>query len=134
MCKDKFFGNNMTPKVRTVSTELNIGSSQDNLSPDSQSSVHFYGNELARKQGCNSSTKAGLGSFQLFDKIIHMKDPVESGCDDVGCAEDNGSKMFKETEGVKNLPDLSLTCPYTKLLDGLDFEYHRASAIEACSL
>ncbi|CAL5417332.1 unnamed protein product [Camellia sinensis] len=114
MCKDKFFGNNVTPKVRTVSTELNIGSSQDNLSPDSPSSVHFYGNELARKQGRNSSTKAGLGSFQLFGKIIHMKDPVESGCDDVGCAEDNGSKMFKETEGVKNLPDLSLTCPYTQ--------------------
>ncbi|CAL5348311.1 unnamed protein product [Camellia sinensis] len=117
MCKDKFFGNNMTPKVRTV-----------------QSSVHFYGNELAQKQGRNSLTEAGLGSFQLFGKIIHMKDPVESGFDDVGCAEDNGSQMFKETEGVKNLSDVSFTCPYTKLLDGLDVEYQRAPVVEACSL
>ncbi|KAL7263342.1 hypothetical protein ACSBR1_001503 [Camellia fascicularis] len=135
MCSDKLVGNNMTPKLKTVSTELNIGSSQtDNLSPDSQSSVHFFGNDLVRKQGCNSSTKVSLGSFQLFGKIIHTKDPVENGFDDAGCKEDNGCKMFKEADGMKNSLDLSLTCPYTNLLDGLDVQCQRASAVEACSL
>ncbi|GMP47155.1 hypothetical protein CsSME_00015045 [Camellia sinensis var. sinensis] len=135
MCGDKLVGNNMTPKLKTVSTELNIGSSQtDNLSPDSQSSVHFFGNDLVGKQGCNSSTKVSLGSFQLFGKIIHTKDPVENGFDDAGCTEDKGCKMFKEADGMKNSLDLSLTCPYTNLLDGLDVQCQRASAVEACSL
>ncbi|GMP47160.1 hypothetical protein CsSME_00015045 [Camellia sinensis var. sinensis] len=102
MCGDKLVGNNMTPKLKTVSTELNIGSSQtDNLSPDSQSSVHFFGNDLVGKQGCNSSTKVSLGSFQLFGKIIHTKDPVENGFDDAGCTEDKGCKMFKEADDLK---------------------------------
>ncbi|XP_057469383.1 auxin response factor 17-like [Actinidia eriantha] len=134
MCSDKFFGN-MIPKLITVSTELKIGSSQsDDLSPDSQSSVHFFGDELVGKQGCNSSTKVGLASIQLFGKIIHMKDTVESGFDDVGYAEDDGRKMFKETEGVKSPLDLSLTFPNSKLLDGLDVQCQRSSAVEACSL
>ncbi|XP_052190937.1 auxin response factor 17 [Diospyros lotus] len=131
MCSDRFFGNSMTPKLKSVSTDLNIGSSlSDNLSPDSQSSVHFFGSELAEKQGCNSM-KLGLGSFQLFGKIIHLKDPVESGVYHVDGPEDNGSKMFEEAEGVKYSLDLSLTCPFTELVDG---QCQRASTVEACSL
>ncbi|KAA8546350.1 hypothetical protein F0562_002911 [Nyssa sinensis] len=102
-CTDYFFANSMTPKLKTVSTELNIGSSQcDNLSPDSQSSVHFFGAELAGKQDCNLLSKIGISSFQLFGKIIHLKEPVESGFDDVDCNEDDGSKVYKGTEGLNN--------------------------------
>ncbi|KAG5524960.1 hypothetical protein RHGRI_031597 [Rhododendron griersonianum] len=129
---DEFFGKNAL-EVETVSTELNIGSSHcDNLSPDSQSSVHFLDNELTGKQGCSPSTKVSLGSFQLFGQIIHA--PVESGYDGVGCAEGNECKMSKKTECGNNSLDLSLTSPCTKLRDGLDVHCQRASAVEACSL
>jgi hypothetical protein len=110
---DEFFRKN-TPEVETVSTELNIGSSHcDNLSPDSQSSVHFLDNEVTGKQGCSPVTKGSLGSFQLFGQIINA--PVESGYDGVGCAEGNDYKMSKVTECVKNSLDLSLTGSYTTM-------------------
>ncbi|XP_041015644.1 auxin response factor 17-like isoform X2 [Juglans microcarpa x Juglans regia] len=106
---DNSYGNNMVPKLKTVSTELNIGSSQsEKLSPDSQSSVLSFGTELIGTQCC-SSTKVGAGCFQLFGKIIHMKQPVESGFDDSGCTEDDGIK-------------------------GLDVQCKRASAVGACTL
>lgn len=137
MSSDGTFGNNMVPKLRRVSTELNIGSSQsDNLSPDSHSSVHSFGTELVGNQGCNS-TKVGVRSIQLFGKIINMKQPVESGFDDVACPDDDGSKGFNEREDV-NLPlDLSLT--YTELLNrfgiqGRGSEVEAGVVAEACSL
>ncbi|KAK3022633.1 hypothetical protein RJ639_047442 [Escallonia herrerae] len=131
MNMDDFVGNTMT-KVDSVSTELNIGSSQsDNLSPDSQSSIHCFATELVGKQGCNSSTKVGFNSIQLFGKIIHMDEPVEGGFHDVGCTEDEGSRACKESEGLHNALDLSLTYPYA--YDNLDVQYQRGSAIEACS-
>lgn len=137
MSSDGIFGNNMVPKLRRVSTELNIGSSQsDNLSPDSHSSVHSFGTELGGNQGCNS-TKVGVRSIQLFGKIIHMKQPVESGFGDVVCPDDDGSKGFSEREDV-NLPlDLSLT--YTELLNrfgiqGRGSEVEDEVVAEACSL
>jgi len=118
--------------VKTVYTELNIGSSlSENLSPDSQSSVHSFGTEFVGNQCC-SSTKVGASCFQLFGKIIHMKQPVESGFDDIGCTEDDGVKRYSETEGINNPLDLSLT--YTKLLDRLEVQCERASAVEACTL
>lgn len=130
MCTYNSFGNNVVPKLKRVSTELNIGSSQsDELSPDSQSSVHSSGTELDGNRYCNS-TKVGRSSFQLFGKIIHMNQPVEGGFDDVGCNEDNGNKGYNATEGVNNQLDLS----YAKLLERLDVQYQRASAVEACSL
>lgn len=61
-----------------------------------------------------------------------MKQPVESGFDDIGCTEDDGVKRYSETEGINNPLDLSLT--YTKLLDRLDVQCERASAVEACTL
>ncbi|KAG2701010.1 hypothetical protein I3843_06G022800 [Carya illinoinensis] len=129
---DNSYGNNMVPKLKTVSTELNIGSSQsEKLSPDSQSSVLSFGTELIGTQCC-SSTKVGAGCFQLFGKIIHMKQPVESGFDDSGCTEDDGIKGYNETEPLNNPPDLSLTC--TKPLDRLDVQCKRAPTVGAFSL
>lgn len=128
------FGNNMVPKLKNVSTEVNIGSSQsENLSPDSQSSMHSFGTEFVGNRGCNSK-KVGISSFQLFGKIICMNEPVESGFDDVGYMEDDGSKGYTETEGINNPLDLSLTSSYTELLSSIDVQCQRASAVEAWSL
>ncbi|KAG2709178.1 hypothetical protein I3843_05G206000 [Carya illinoinensis] len=132
MLADNSYGNNMVPKLKTVSTELNIGSSQsENLSPHSQSSVHSFGTELIGTQCC-SSTKVGASCFQLFGKIIHIKQPVESSFDDVNSTEDDGIKAYNETEGINNPQDISST--YTKLLDRLDVQCNRASVFEACTL
>ncbi|CAK9160310.1 unnamed protein product [Ilex paraguariensis] len=96
LCTDNLVYN-VTPKLKTVSTELNICSSQsDNLSPDSQSSIHFSSGEAIGKRGCNSSRKVGISSFQLFGKVIHTNEPIESGFDDVAYTEDGGSKVYKE--------------------------------------
>ncbi|KAJ0087328.1 hypothetical protein Patl1_08446 [Pistacia atlantica] len=115
VCNDSTYGNNLMPKLKRVSTELNIGSSQsDNLSPDSHSSVHSYGTELLGDQGCNL-TKVGISSFQLFGKIIHMNQPVGSGLDDVACLEDDGSRVLNVTEGLNERMNLPLT--YTELLN-----------------
>ncbi|KAK9270941.1 hypothetical protein L1049_026529 [Liquidambar formosana] len=132
---DDFFGNNVGPKFKNVTTELNIGSSQsDNLSPDSQSSVHSFGTDLIGNRGSNSSAKVGISSFQLFGKIIYMKEPVDSGFDDVGYMEDDGSKGYKETDGVNDPLDLTLTDSYTKLLNKLDVQCQSTSTGEAFSL
>ena len=129
MCTDNFSGNYMVPKLNRISTELNIGSSQsENLSRDSQSSMVSFGTELTASGGCNSS-KVGVSSFQLFGKIIHMKEPVESRFDDVGCMEDDGGKRY-EAARLKNSLDLSSTYGYSKLLDRLDVQCQRASAFE----
>ncbi|XP_054799709.1 auxin response factor 17-like isoform X3 [Prosopis cineraria] len=56
------------PELKTVSTDLHIGSSQSgNLSPDSKSRIHSIGRQFAGAHCCNS-TKLGAGSFQLFGK------------------------------------------------------------------
>lgn len=129
-CAYNSFGNNVVPKLKTVSTELNIGSSQsDNLSPDSQSSVRSFGTELVGNQYCNP-TKVGKNTFQLFGQIINVPLPVENGFDDVGCTEGNGIKGYNDTEGMNNSPNLS----FTKLLQRIDVQCSRASAIEACHL
>ncbi|KAK0575677.1 hypothetical protein LWI29_005056 [Acer saccharum] len=98
MCSDNTSGINIVPKLKNVGTELNMGSSQsENLSPDSHSSAYSFGTELLGNQGCNTA-KNGASSFQLFGKIIHTNQPVESGSDDVACTEDDGGKGFNETE------------------------------------
>ncbi|PSS19432.1 Auxin response factor like [Actinidia chinensis var. chinensis] len=89
---------NMTPKLETLYPELNIVSSQsENWSPDSQNSVHFFGNELTVKQGCNS-TKVGLDTIRLFGKTIRTKHPVESHYDNgrtkYNGTEDNSGSVF----------------------------------------
>ncbi|KDP32733.1 hypothetical protein JCGZ_12025 [Jatropha curcas] len=130
MSTDNAFGNKMVPKLQTVSTELNIGSSHsDNLSPDSQSSMHSFGTELVGNQ-CSNSSKVGISSFQLFGKIIRMNQPVESGFDDVSYIDDYGNKGYNENNSL----DLGLTSSYTELLNRIDVQCQRASAVEACSL
>ncbi|KAI4307334.1 hypothetical protein L6164_030534 [Bauhinia variegata] len=85
MCNGNSFGNNTVPKLKTVSTELNIGSSQsDNLSLDSPSSLHSISAEFVGTQSGNS-TKLGAGSFQLFGKIIQTEQPAEIGLQSAGC-------------------------------------------------
>ncbi|OMO84870.1 hypothetical protein COLO4_21812 [Corchorus olitorius] len=127
---DSISGNFMVPNLKRISTELNIGSSaSDNLSPDSQSSILSYGTELTENGGSNSS-KAGGSSIQLFGQIIHQTEPVGSRFDDVG--HDPG-KRYEEGADVKDLLDLSLT-GYSKLLDRLDVQCQRASAVEGFSL
>lgn len=99
MCNDNSFGNNMVPKFKTVSTELNIGGSQsENLSPDSQSSIPSFGTEFNGIHCC-SSAKVGAGCIQLFGTIIHMKQRLEGGFDEVG-TEDDGVKGYSETQGI----------------------------------
>ncbi|RDY09545.1 Auxin response factor 17, partial [Mucuna pruriens] len=110
------FGNNTVRSLGTVSTELNIGSSQsDDLSPHSQSSFHSFGTEVTGTHNCN--TKVGSGSILLFGKVIQ---PVESDLHDADCIGGDGSGGCKETEGIDNLLDHSLT--YSKLLNKLDVQ------------
>ncbi|OMO72827.1 hypothetical protein CCACVL1_17576 [Corchorus capsularis] len=119
---DSISGNFMVPNLKRISTELNIGSSaSDNLSPDSQSSILSYGTELTENGGSNSS-KAGGSSIQLFGQIIHQTEPVGSRFDDVG--HDLG-KRYEEGADVTG---------YSKLLDRLDVQCQRASAVEGFSL
>jgi hypothetical protein len=127
MCTYNSFGNNnMVPRLKRVSTELNIGSPQsDQLSPDSQSSPHSFGMELDGNRYCNS-TKVGRSSFQLFGKTIHMKEPIQ-GIDAVGFTGEGGNIGYNESELLNNHLDLS----YTKLLERIDV---RVSAVEACTL
>ncbi|KAJ8762879.1 hypothetical protein K2173_023008 [Erythroxylum novogranatense] len=132
---DVTFGNNTVPKLKSVSTELNIGSSQsESLSPDSlsHSSVQSSGN-LGGNQACNP-VKVGNGTFQLFGKIIHMNQPVENGLEYDGVMEDDGIKGYNETEDVNSDQELPLTSSYTELLSRVDAGYQRASAVEACFL
>ncbi|KAG9444035.1 hypothetical protein H6P81_015375 [Aristolochia fimbriata] len=61
-----------SPKLSSVCTELNIGSSShsENSSPPSQGSVNFANTETVGSTSRNSSTESTGGSFQLFGKII----------------------------------------------------------------
>ncbi|KAK7385254.1 hypothetical protein VNO78_30968 [Psophocarpus tetragonolobus] len=88
------FGSNTVQSVSTVSTELNISSSQsDDLSPQSQSSFHSFDTEFTGTR--NSNTKIGSGSFVLFGKIIQ---PAESDVHDADCMEHDGCRGSKENK------------------------------------
>ncbi|CAK7347063.1 unnamed protein product [Dovyalis caffra] len=129
----KAFGNNLVPRMKRMPSEMNIGSSQsENLSPESQSqsSAQSFATDLVGNRGFNPK-KVGINSIQLFGKIIHMNQPAENGFDDVGLTDDS-SKGCNEAEGVNAL-ELSLTSSYTELLNRIDVQCQRASAVEACS-
>lgn len=85
---------NMAKNLNAVSTELNIGGLQsDNLSADSQGSVHFLGSRLAGNQDDNSLTKVRVHSFRLLGKNIEIMQPVEGGhCSADGCTEDGNKR------------------------------------------
>lgn len=128
ICSNYVIGD-MSPMTET--TELNIGSAQvDNLSPDSHSSVHFFGNEQVRKQKVSKfSPKVGSSSFQLFGKVIHTNNPVEGGSSDVRCTGEDGHKIYRE-RGVDHPLKRSLTYPFTELSDTGDIQCQRDSASE----
>ncbi|KAJ8541673.1 hypothetical protein K7X08_002489 [Anisodus acutangulus] len=97
-CANNSLDEEIKLKLESVSTKLNIGSSySDNLSPDSQSSVHFWDNELVTKPGSSSLTKVRVSSFQLFGKVIHVEH-VEGGFDGFGCSENDSIQVFKEID------------------------------------
>ncbi|CAI0447767.1 unnamed protein product [Linum tenue] len=127
------FTNVMMPKVGSLSTELNIGSSQsDNLSPDSHSSMQSFGTEILGNQGCTSANCGTISSFQLFGQIIHFNQPVERSSDDVSCMEDqNAEDCTKDGQSVNHLLDLSLASSYTELLSRIDVQYQRSGAVDA---
>ncbi|KAE9605883.1 putative transcription factor ARF family [Lupinus albus] len=123
------FGNNTMPMLKTVSTELIIGSPQsEDLSPNSQSSLPSSGMDFAGGHNCNAA-KVGSGSFLLFGKIIQ---PVGSDICDAGCVGDHGSKVCAdgETEGVDNPPEHSST--YLNLLNRHDVQSHSNPPVEVC--
>ncbi|CAL0307845.1 unnamed protein product [Lupinus luteus] len=123
---DSSFVNNRMPMLKTVSSELNISSSQsDDLSPNSQSSLHFFSTEFSGAHNGNTA-KLGSGSILLFGKIIQ---PVVN---DAGCMRDDGNKGCSETEGIDNPPDHSLT--YLKLLNRLDVQSKLPSPVDASYL
>ncbi|MBA0867545.1 hypothetical protein Goshw_001052 [Gossypium schwendimanii] len=134
MSTDASSSNYWVPKLKRISTELNIGSSQsDNLSPDSQSSMVSFGTEFTENAGCNLS-KVGVNSFQLFGKTIHMKEPGGSMFGNVGSMEDDSGKRYDEAVSEKNSLDLSSTNDYSKLHDRIDVKSESASAFKGFSL
>ncbi|GAB4861399.1 hypothetical protein Ancab_036582 [Ancistrocladus abbreviatus] len=134
MCDDESLDNNMMQKVDTVSTDLNIGNTpSETPSPDSPSSVQLCSSDTAGRRTCTSSTKAGVTSFQLFGKIIHMEHLIGNAEDD-GCAQYGVSKGFKEVDDIRDPLNLSQSDPFKKLVDRLDVECPRASVVGAYSL
>ncbi|CAL0305537.1 unnamed protein product [Lupinus luteus] len=116
LCLGNSFGNNTAPSSKILSTELNIGSSQsDNLSPDSQCSLHSFGTECVRTHNCNS-TKPVSRSIQLFGTTIETKQPVKSGFHLTGCIGNDSCKCHDEIEGLT----LELSLAYSKMLNSLD--------------
>jgi len=91
------FGNNPVQSLGTVTTELNMSSSQsDDLSPHSQSSFHSFAREFAGTRNCD--TKVASGSILLFGKIIQ---PAESDLHDGDCMERDGSRGSNKLKTVE---------------------------------
>ncbi|XP_028757433.1 auxin response factor 17 [Neltuma alba] len=110
------------PKLKTVSTDLHIDSSQSGpLSPDSQRRIHSIGGEFVGTACCNSTI--GAGSFQLFGKIIQMNPPVESGLHGTDCT---GNKACNASECTDKPLDYS-TC--SKLVNKLDIRCQKTSLV-----
>ncbi|KAE9587167.1 hypothetical protein Lal_00004879 [Lupinus albus] len=96
-------GNNSAPSSATLSTELNIGSSQsDNLSPDSQGSLHSFGMEFAGTHSFNSM-KPRSASIQLFGITIETKQPTESVLHLPSCTKHDSCKGCSEIKAMDKL-------------------------------
>lgn len=79
-CDGNTIGNLNVTKL--LSTELLIGGVESRtISPDSQASVLSFATGTAENQICNAPTKAGVNSFMLFGKVIHVNRPAEIGPD-----------------------------------------------------
>ncbi|XP_010539617.1 PREDICTED: auxin response factor 17 isoform X1 [Tarenaya hassleriana] len=100
---------NLLSGSKRESTELNNGSPlSDDMSPHSQSSIQSSGTDPVGNQGPNSA-RVRVNSFQLFGKIINLPEPTESGADESGYFEEDGSKGSSEIEFLNNTLDSSLT-------------------------
>lgn len=84
LCMGNCFGNNTAPRLKTLSTDLNVRSPQsaDELSPDGRNSLHSYG------------TKPGSVVFQLFGSVIQTERPVENDLHGTGCTGDDHCRLF----------------------------------------
>lgn len=121
LCTNNSLDEEIKTKLESVSTKLNIGSSySDNLSLDSQSSVHFGDNELVTRPGSSSLTKDPVSSFQLFGKVIHVE-RVEEGFDGFGFSESDNIQVFKEIDGPSN-SNVSPNKPF-QLFDKSDVQH-----------
>lgn len=81
LCMGNSFGKSTFPWLKTLETEVNVGSSQsDELSPDSRGSLQSCGTDLV-----GNSRKLGSVSFQLFGAVIQTEQPVENGLQGTGC-------------------------------------------------
>ncbi|XP_015057040.1 auxin response factor 17 [Solanum pennellii] len=102
LCTNNSLDEEIKAKLDSVSPKLNIGSSySDNLSLDSQSSVHFGDNELITKPGSSSFTKDRFSTFQLFGKVIHVE-RVEGALDGFGFSESDNVEVYKEIDDPSN--------------------------------
>ncbi|KAH0747403.1 hypothetical protein KY285_009060 [Solanum tuberosum] len=102
LCTNNSLDEEIKAKLDSVSTKLNIGSSySDNLSPDSQSSVHFGDNELITKPGSSSLTNDRFSTFQLFGRVIHVE-RVEEALDGFGFSESDNVQVFREIDDPSN--------------------------------
>ncbi|KAK7410563.1 hypothetical protein VNO78_01435 [Psophocarpus tetragonolobus] len=80
------FGNNTFPKMKVLSTELNVGSppQSDEFSLDSRGSLHSSGTDLAGNHNCKKRKLVSV-SFQLFGAVIQTEQHVENGLQGTGC-------------------------------------------------
>ncbi|KAG5575460.1 hypothetical protein H5410_055594 [Solanum commersonii] len=102
LCTNNSLAEEIKAKLDSESTKLNIGSSySDNLSPDSQSSVHFGDSELITKLGSSSLTKDRFSTFQLFGKVIYVE-RVEEALDGFGFSESDNVEVFREIDDPSN--------------------------------
>ncbi|XP_027338538.1 auxin response factor 17-like [Abrus precatorius] len=125
LCMGNSLGNNTVPKL-TLSTELNVGCFQsDDLSPNSNSSLHSCATELVGNHNYNS-TKPKSVSIHLFGNLIQINS-VECDLHGTGLTGVDSRKGCNETEGISNPLDDSLAC--SKLPDRLDDQCQSASKV-----
>ncbi|KAK9167656.1 hypothetical protein Scep_002847 [Stephania cephalantha] len=91
---EHLYGNSV-PQLSSASTVNNVNTSQsDNLSPRSESSV-----QLSDRQASNSLTTVVGSSIQLFGRVIHVNQPVDTGSDD-GSIDNDGGKRSNGTDST----------------------------------
>ncbi|XP_008785886.2 auxin response factor 17-like [Phoenix dactylifera] len=123
---ENLYGAKMQQKLNNVSTNSNVGSTliSEGSSPLSNGSILDCGTDLLKTVACNPTRKTRGGSFQLFGQIIQTEQPVDVAAD----------KEYRETTGGVLPHDFSLSYQHKQLLDGLDVQRQRVSALEACSM
>ncbi|KAH9623935.1 hypothetical protein KSS87_009599 [Heliosperma pusillum] len=94
--------------------DLNAGKtpSDDTPSPDSQNSVQFFCTAGSKQKSSGLTREAGITSFQLFGKTIHMEPPLNS-IDEISCTESDDCGA----EGAATTMDHSVANSYKKLHD-----------------